>query len=164
MKQFNLRHLFAILFTLLLSSCQTTKNEFSGNWYTCDNKGGYFELIIRDHSFKYSTSYGLVTDWYKFNVSGDTLTYADPYLFKDSVITVKSKISFNNDGEMTQNFITSDETWVYHRINESIENIDDKEKLKSDTKKRAEQIACPDMRSTEEKQQDSLMKDIYFQF
>lgn len=161
-----MKFIYTIFVVLLLFSCSESNNktEFSGNWYTCGKDGNYYELLIKEYAFKYSTKNGLITNWYKFRISGDTLIYEDPYLYKDSVIVIKSKISFINADEMKLNFTTSAEEWIFYRIEEKVNNIDNNDKLLIDTRKRAEKINCADKRSEKEKQQDSLMKNIDFQF
>jgi hypothetical protein len=158
--------LFFTIVTIIFISCNTCndKNNFSGNWYTCGKDGNYYELLIKDHVFKYSTKNGLITEWYEFKISDDTLIYNDPYLHKDSVLIIRSKISFINKDEMELDFTTSDEKWIFYRINETINDIDNNEKLLTGTKQRAEKAGCTDKRSEEEKQQDSLMKKNDFQF
>ena len=161
-----MKFLFYLLTIILITGCVLNKNinQFSGNWYTCGNDGTYYELLIKGKVFRYATSKGLITEWYKFKISGDTLIYADPYLNKDSVFTVKAKMTFNNNDEMAFEYIASDEHWTFHRIRETIHDIDNNDKLIKSTHERGEKVNCIDKRTDEEKKRDSLMKPIDFQF
>ena len=158
---------FILFFSMIfLYSCATgtTKNKFYGNWYTCGKDGTYYELLIKGNLFKYSTNKGLITKWNNYKINGDTLSYEDPTLYKDSLITIKSIIQFNSVDEMSLEFISSNEQWTFYRIQEKITSIEHDDKLKVGTHKRSQNIECPDKRTEEEKSQDSLSKQIYFQF
>ncbi|MEI6349010.1 MAG: hypothetical protein WCP69_13775 [Bacteroidota bacterium] len=157
---------FFICVLIFLNSCigRPAKNAFSGNWYTCGKDGTYYELLIKNNLFKFSTNKGLITKWYNFKITGDTLSYEDPYLYKDSVITKKSIIRFNNIDEMRLEYITSNEQWTFYRINEKISDIENDDKLKISTRERGQNADCPDKRTEEERRQDSLIKQINFQF
>ena len=158
---------FMLFFSIiLLCSCATgtTKNKFSGNWYTCGKDGTYYELLIQGNLFKYSTNKGLITKWYNFKIIGDTLSYEEPNLLADSIITIKSIIHFNNVNEMRLEYITSNEQWTFYRIQEKITDIENDEKLKVFTRDRSKKANCLDKRTEEEIRQDSSVKEIYFQF
>ena len=125
--------LHIIFSIIILYSCVrgTIKNQFSGNWYSCGKDGTYYELLIQGNLFKYSTNKGLITEWYNFKITGDTLSYEDLYILADSVITIISIIHFNNVNEMRLEYLTSNEQWTFYRIQEKITDIENDEKLKT---------------------------------
>ena len=154
---------------VFLEACSLTKekNEFSGNWYTCGKDGLYDELLIKGNKFKQSASNGIITQWCEFKIKGDTFTTFDPYKFKDSVVINKAKITFVNKNEIMLDYITSDEHWTFYRLDESINNVDDNDKLGKSTNSRSLKYHCPDLRTKEEKMKDSLergMHSVKFQF
>jgi hypothetical protein len=161
-----MRFLILLFSIIILYSCArgTSKNQFFGNWYSCGKDGTYYELLIQGNLFKFSTNKGLITEWYNFKITGDTLSYEDPYLLTDSVITIKSIIHFNNVNEMRLEYLTSNEQWTFYRIQEKITDIENDEKLKILTRDRSKKANCLDKRTEEEIRQDSLVKEIYFQF
>ena len=153
---------------LFLLSCNSNKqeNELTGNWYSCSyaKNGDYIEMFVKENQYRYSSNFGTVTPWSEFKISGDTLIQFDKHSTEDSLITNKAIIEFVDKKQIRLDYLTSDETWVFYKINETIkDNLIDSEILR-ETMRRSREIKCDDTRTDEEKRKDSLLKEINFQF
>ncbi len=153
---------FIFLIAVILLACSLphkAASKFAGNWYTCSKDGLYVECFIKQKSFIFAASNGIVTQHDDYNIIGDNLIYSDAYLFKDSLVIKKAIIHFVSDTQFTLDYISSDEHWVFHKLREDIPNIENHKELLLDLKKRAIKHQCID-----KTQNDAVKKEIYFQF
>ena len=153
---------------LFLLSCNSNKqeNELTGNWYSCSyaKNGDYIEMFVKENQYRYSSNFGTITPWSEFKISGDTLIQFDKHSTEDSLITNKAIIEFVDENQIKLNYLTSDETWVLHKIDETIKNNITDSMILRETMRRSLEINCVDYRTDEEKRKDSLLKEINFQF
>lgn len=155
---------FLILNTFLSCSTEDNKTKILGSWYSCSSNGDYVEMHIKENQYKYSTDFGIVTKWNEFEIKGNTIFQYDKYVFEDSTIVNKANLYFLEEGMLTLEYFTSDEDWVFHRLDKAIINIDDNAILNQETKERSNARKCIDQRTEEEKKKDSLDTQVDFQF
>jgi hypothetical protein len=160
-----------VLLTLLMFCVNCSYNEkpiqIIGNWFTCGKDGFYDEIYFKDSVYMQSASNGMITNWSKYHLKNDTLIHYYSDVYKDSLKINKAIITFKNENEFTLNYITSKEFWTFNRIIEPINQLLNRDTIKKNTLIRSNLINCPDLRSKEEKEKDSLKKVnpfIYFQF
>ena len=150
----------------LIYGCVSVKSEssISGHWYSCTKNGDYVEMHFKKNEYKYSSYFGIASEWNEFKVEGDTLIQYDKFLFEDSIVTNKAKFHFTDKGELKLEYLTSDESWTFFRIDDSIGDIEDNSVLRLETIERSKARKCVDHRTEEEKKKDSLDRVIDFQF
>lgn len=153
---------FLLVLAIILLGCNLSNkvaDKFAGNWYTCSKDGLYLECFIKEKSFIFAASNGIITQHDDFSIIGDTLIYSDAYLYKDSLVIKKAIIHFASDSQFTLDYISPDEHWIFHKLKEDIPNIENHTQLLIDLQKRATKHQCID-----KIQNDSVKKEIYFQF
>lgn len=148
------------------NSNNSLKYNLTGNWRTCTNDGSYFELFMTDSSYRFATSYGLMTEWSRYSIKGDTLIQQSKVLnitYPDSFFIAKAIINRTSNESFTLDYLTSNEKWIFHRLEEEIKQ-NEPHKILMGINKRADKIDCPDLRTKEEKKQDSLDSLVPFEF
>ena len=160
------RLILIALLLLLIFGCEPAKNDglISGHWYSCSKNGDYFEMHIKNNMYKYSSGLGVVSEWNEFKLKGDTLIQYDKFRFEDSIVINKATFYFTDKDELKLEYLTSDENWIFHRINEEVENIEDNLVLRDETIERSKARNCIDSRTKEQRSMDSLERVIDFQF
>ena len=155
-------YIIPVLFIII--GCKPIKNDarFSGHWYSCAKNGDYIELHIKNNEYKYSTDFGDPTNWNEFEVKGDTLIQYNGFIFEDSTVIDKAKFHFIDKNEFILEYLTSDESWTFQRLDEEIKNVENNLALKNETIERSKIRKCIDNRTDEEK--DSLDVILDFQF
>lgn len=161
-----MKNLIILLVLIIVVSCNSSKTtiDISGNWYSCARNGDYIEMFVNDNKYKYSSNFGTITHWDKYQISGDTLIQFNTNLLDDSLFINKALIEKNNDDRFILNYLTSVETWEMHRIKGDINIYKSDKKMLEETLQRAAIIACPDFRPEDEKQEKSIEETIEFQF
>lgn len=150
----------------LVSCVNSFENKFEGHWYYCGHAGDYQEIHISPNKF-----FRLYTfmDWnspHNYSIKNDTLFCSDTLInwIDESgnpgiVETVITQVSKN---QLNVKFI--DYEYTFHSMPEEFKfNIDQYTLDTSSENKfltRQEYFSCPDLRSVEEKQKDSLMLKI----
>jgi len=138
---------------LFLLSCTSNKqeNKLTGNWYSCAKNGDYIEMFVKDNQYRYSSNFGTITPWSEFKISGDTLIQFDKHNIEDSLFTNKAIIEFVDKKQIRLDHLTSDETWVFYKIDETIKNNITDSIILRETMHRSLEINCVDYRTDEEK-------------
>ena len=153
-----------ILSLAILFSCNSDKSSvIDGNWYTCTHKGGYAEMFVKDGKYKYSCDFDLVTNWQDFEIVGDTFIQYERSDEFNSVSSIKNLFSFSNNN-LVINDITNDVTYIYSPIMQTVKHLNNNTELNKDTKVRALEIKCPDMRTPEEIREDSALFDFNIRY
>ena len=158
---------------LILASCVNSfGDKFEGHWYYCGHAGEYQEIhIFPDKYFRFYSS----LDWnspHSYTIENDTL------FSSDTLINWRDK---NGNPAIVETVITqvskdqlsvklSNHECIFYRMTEEFDlNIDQytlDEISENKFYTREEHFSCPDLRSLEEKQEDSLMlkewEDILF--
>jgi hypothetical protein len=155
---------YIIFLLTVICGCNSKKNEnaISGHWYSCAKNGDYVEMHIKNNRYKYSSDFGLVSEWNELKVKGDTLIQYDKFLFEDSLLTNKAKFNLTHKDEFKLKYLTSDENWTFSRIDMEIGNIEDNSVLINKTIERSKGRKCSDYRTEEEVKKDSLNGIINF--
>ena len=150
-----------ILF-LILFSCGLNTNEkkLQGNWYACLKGGEYFEMYIDKDKYRYVTSFGLIFDWNEYRMKDETMIQIESASC-DSIIVNESQINFINKNQFEFiDTIGSKIQWTFYRIEDEVIYYDNDSIMINEAKKRSTKVNCPDLRTDEEKLQDSLLLNI----
>lgn len=156
-----MKKVFLSIFLFSIFGC-VPKTNLSGSWYSCSKRGDYIEIHFKKNQYKYSTNFITPSNWNKFEVLGDTLIQYDKFLFKDSIISVKSKFHFKDKDELKLTYYTSDEKWTFVRIHEKIKSLENNLLLERKTIERSKKAECIDKRTPKERKRDPL--DNHFEF
>lgn len=162
-----LSQLIGIIFLLIITcGCESISHDemILGHWYACSRNGDYVELHIKDHQYKYSSDFGVVSQWNEFIINGDTLIQYDKFVFEDSIVTYRARLHLTDKGELKLDYFTSDENWTFLKISERPRNIENNLILKQETLERSRTRKCVDQRTEAEIKQDSLNNIFDFQF
>lgn len=158
------KHIALVL--LLLFGCTARKNValLSGHWWGFSKYGDYVEMHIKHNAYKYSTDFTKPTDWNAFEIKGDTLIQYAKFLFPDTIFISKAKFHYTDKGDLVLEYLTSNEDWILHKLEEDIENIENNPLLRYETIKRSKKRKWIDRRTDEERKRDSLERIIDFRF
>lgn len=174
MKQYRISYL---LLLLLLTNCSSKKSaKIEGNWFSCGYGGYYIELYAKGDYFMFCTS-NIVDEKHYYKLNSDTLIYTIPYKTDDSVKERKAKVSFLSHNKMIWEYFYPKEKWQFEKLDASIEyshnklfsynlleRLQEQNKIKQDIRERAAKCNCPDLRTKEQKQADSINLENVFQF
>ena len=163
---------------IVLSACSVTDHastsvatKLQGAWSTCGNDGTYCEWYVKEDSYKFCALGKLEAQNTSYEIRRDTIIYNSPLLPREQ----KGLLTFQKDGTLHVKYFNDGSEWVFNRLNVEIKPhppeltwdsavIAQYDAVVKDCEKRAKKVNCPDHRSREEIEQDSLDSVIDFQF
>lgn len=160
------KSVYVVLLLTIIVSYQSFRGErnISGHWYSCAKNGNYVELHFKNNLYKYSTDFGLETEWNEFEIKGDTIIQYDNFLFEDSIVINRAIFKLGDSNELKLEYLSSDETWIFSKIEGEIGNTEDNLVLRNETIERSKQRTCIDYRTKKEIKNDYLDSLIDFKF
>lgn len=117
-------------------------NMIQGNWSNCSEDGYYIEIFFEDNLYRSSDNDGYVSEWLKFEISGDTLIQYDPYTVEDTVVVSKAIINTLNKDSLSLSYLPNDNEWILIRIIDKDIDINEDSKLVNGTRLRSYDADC----------------------